>query len=746
MQVATYRDMFCRGRRYSLHRRSVAFVVGVLFLAAAARLAAEPTPLADSTELTATPSKVWLPAFTAYVDLRLSAEQLKEAQHGPRAPNADDGVKLLDQLVRERAVALQDPFGLPPYAIPPVYARGISGATLEIARLYMEGEVKKALRRLERPDLRKNPMAAHVRAQLLDEQEREAHPSVRLDVIDAYRAALRLGPNEGAAQRARLRIGQIYLEIGFLPEARSELGVLRQAEVEPELQDRLRISVAEAAFNAGDVDEALAELESLELGHLPRDARRWGHQRRGDVLLSLHRFPPAADEYRIAYNLHDEEEPPSDALRVRFALAELESRKSAGAEGTLESIPEGPSPESAIAGLLRSRARRESGDLEGSVREALGALKAGPEAELAALAGVAALEGERLRGRTSTAIPPGAAKLLNHGSRIPGVGLLAYEIAKLPLPNEESSAVRRRIAEVLVTLPEGAVRSLVRRDLSHRIGAHLAEFLFQGEDLDSAFVEDLERYLHPRRVPEDLVLLALETFFRTRERSRCANWARALQTREVRPIRRGLALWREVQCATGPLPEPDPQSTLVRVAQSGEAGAFSLPLIALIAEGRLRLGEVDRAELLYSRALESFRPPELAGPVLIRLGETRVAAGRNADATRPILEGLALLEPDVTVTRPFRSVGLVTLLRLAEAETPTSATRVSIQQALQTTSPQWSGALHYLASRVKLSEPPRGDGLFARATAQMRAADLFSARLRREHPPSGSSAKRGAHP
>jgi tetratricopeptide (TPR) repeat protein len=425
-------------------------------------------------------------------------------------------------------------------------------------------------------------------------------------------------------------------------------------------------------------------------------------------------------------------------------VAQLESGKPGRALINLQPIPHTSSAESALAGLLRSRAYRQLGELDQAVSEALRILDAQVEAELGALAGVAAIEAERMRGRKSTAIPPGTSKILEQGSRVPGIGLLAYQIAKITVPSERPGAMRRRIGEVLVTLPEGSVRALVRRDLSHRIGSHLAAFLFWGAALDSGSVEDLERFLHPRHVPEDLVLLALETFFRTAEHTRCANWARALQAREVRPIRKGLAIWREAQCTGGSLPDPDPASALRRLADSGEAGAFSLPLLALVAEGMFRRGETDQAREVYERALESFRTPDLVGPVLVRLGEVWLVTGRADDAARPVLEGLALLDPEFAPSLPFRSVGLVTLLRLAEWHAPNRAVKTSVREALHTAPEEWAGALRYLASRVKLADPPSGDGLFARAGAVLREADQFSTRLRQELPASGSSAKRGA--
>ena len=59
-----------------------------------------------------------------------------------------------------------------------------------------------------------------------------------------------------------------------------------------------------------------------------------------------------------------------------------------------------------------------------------------------------------------------------------------------------------------------------------------------------------------------------------------------------------------------------------------------------------------------------------------------MATGRADDAPRPLLEGLALLDPEFAAAIPFRSVGLVALLRLAEWRTPDRAVRTSVREAL----------------------------------------------------------------
>jgi tetratricopeptide (TPR) repeat protein len=701
----------------------------------------EPRP-ADLS-LRATPSEIWVPAFREWTDHRLTLEQLREARSELRPPDESETATLLGRLVREHIEQLRASMALPGYAVPPINARGITGETLEAARMYAQGKIDEALQRLRAPHIRGEPMGAHVRVQILDERTHEAHPRERLDVIESYRAALRAGPDAAPAHRARLRIGQIYLDIGFVAEARAALRELADVELPPELEERLRISLAEAAFRAGDVEQALEELERLDLERIPADARRWAHHRRGDVLLALHRYPPAADEYRMAVELSPPDSPPETTLRLRLAHSELESGYAARAESSLERIPQTSSETHVLAALLRSNARRELGDLQGSIKEALRILEGSPPPDFAAMAGVAVLVGERLRGRESTVIPPGSSKLIRSNPATQSVGLLAYEIAKTPVPGENAAQTRRRIAEVLRRIPEGSVSTLVGRDLAYRIGEHFVGFLLRGAQLDATFLEDLDRYLYPPRVPEELVLLALETSFRIGDRRRCTGWARTLQSREVRPIRRGLALWREAHCMGRFLPDRISGDVLIQVADTGETGAFSLPLITLAAEGRIHEGDAEGGVEIYGRALETFGTPDLLAPVLIRMGELKGAMGQLSDATRPVVRGLALLDPAYASARGFRAVGLVTLLRLASRVEVTPAVRTSVQQALAAASPEWRGALQYLASRVDLADPPSGEGIFARATLQMRETDRLAVRLREKTRATGLSAVGG---
>jgi tetratricopeptide (TPR) repeat protein len=732
--------MSCRPGRVRRRRGRLILALAVVLLPAGLAHAAEP---AEESEVAYVSSDVWLPAFVVWVDRSLVREQRIEARDSIQ-PLADEEVlKLLDQLVREEIESLPHALPLPRSAIPSLNARGIKGETLEAARMYARGQEEEALRLLDAAFLKKDPMAAHVRAQLLDEQHRDTHPREQLEVIDAYRAALRLGPDVGPVERARLRIGQIYLGIGFLPEARAELRQLSRRETSPELSTALRISVTEASIRAGEILQALEELEKLKLEPLAKDARIWAHQRRGDVLAALGRHPPAADEYEHALDLLPPEAHRDEGLLVRLALSHLESGEPTRAVRAVAAIEPSPLPSSALAGLLRAGALRRAGDPERSVKEALSVVESGVPPRIAALAGVAVLEGERLRGRHTAAIPPGTTQLLSTAPTAPGLGLLAYTIARIPAPGDRPIALRRRIGELVISLPDGPVRALVEKDLTYRLGSELVRFLFDGAEPEPSVVQDLNAYVHPSRVSEDLLLLAMEAFWGSGDHHDCFRWALALQTREVRPIRRGLAVWRESLCSGALSPSARLGGALVRVADSGEAGAFSLPLVTLAAERELKSGNRKEALELYERALEGFGTPDVIGPVLIRLGELRVGSEFGQRTMRPVVRGLALLDPDLDATRAFRSAGLVTLLRAALRQKPSKTVRTSVQTALRGAPEEWRGLLRYLASRAQIIDPPTGDGLFARAAREVRRAERLAARPRNAPPAKGLSSAGG---
>ncbi|MEE8556412.1 MAG: hypothetical protein V3T14_00840 [Myxococcota bacterium] len=360
-----------------------------------------------------------------------------------------------------------------------------------------------------------------------------------------------------------------------------------------------------------------------------------------------------------------------------------------------------------------------------------------------ALAGVRVLLGGRPRETPDLIVAPESVELLENRGDSEAIGLLAYELAKVPILGETKTEKRRRIGEALAPLPEGAVAALVSRDLAWEIGAHLFAFLRGESSLDPEVLEDLELYLSRPTVPEGFALLALETFYRTRDRSACLAWARVVHSREVRPIRRGLSVWRRAHCS-GRLPPPAISGqALVEIADSGEAGDYSLPIVALAAEGEVSEGNVKGAIELYERGLLSLGTPAVRGPVFLRLGELLDSVGRGSMASRPLFRGLALLEPDLPQATPFRALGLMTLFRLAERRALTSIARSAARRELDTFSAEWRGPLGYLAYRSELSDVPPGKGLFARATKQIKGAKSISTQLRRKTEPTGSSSVRG---
>ncbi|MEE8556413.1 MAG: hypothetical protein V3T14_00845 [Myxococcota bacterium] len=291
-----------------------------------------------------TAAKIWLPAYGVWVDRSLTNEQLEQASKELVAPGTEESATLLDRLVRDQIEALPATVPLPDYVVPPPYSPSAS-----------EGVPPPS------------PMEPYLAVQLLDEQLGEVDPSVKLDLIDRYRAALRLGPGASAANRGRLRIGQIYLDLGFIPEARAEFRSLTEGtELEPELAARLAMSHAEASLRAPDVTRALEELEGLDLDQLPTEARRWAHRRRGDVLFSLHRFPPAVDEYHSARDLGAVDE----TLVMRLAISEIESGAPQEAIETLDPIRDASTRVGGLAALLRAQAHSKLGDTDGSISAA----------------------------------------------------------------------------------------------------------------------------------------------------------------------------------------------------------------------------------------------------------------------------------------------------------------------------------------------------------------------------------------
>ena len=202
--------------------RSLPLSLALALIASGAALAEEARPLVDS--------HVWQARFEEWVEERLVAEQIEAAaQH---LPTFDRRLvlRVLDRLEDDLILTLREAPRLPEEAQVKMLARGIKGEALQAARLFANGERQRALAMLKTPDLAHDPGARHLRAQLLDHLTAGFHPLYRLGVIELYREALRFGRDVPQADRARLRIGQIYLEIRFAAEARAELRTLLAEE------------------------------------------------------------------------------------------------------------------------------------------------------------------------------------------------------------------------------------------------------------------------------------------------------------------------------------------------------------------------------------------------------------------------------------------------------------------------------------------------------------------------------------
>jgi tetratricopeptide (TPR) repeat protein len=705
-------------------------------------------PAAASAEATAryVDSAAWQAHFEKWVEHTLAREQVEQAS-AERVPFDSERVRIvLEDLEERRFAQLRDAPQLPPQAIPRPLGRGLQGAALEAARAYASGDRAGALERLRAPALASDGQALHVRAQLIDELTAGMHPIYRLAGIELYREALRAERDLPQADRARVRIAQMYLELGLVPEARAELRpLLEQGLGEPYASAAL-ISAAEATLADRDPTRALELLARLDLDALAPETRAWELRRRADSLFALRRFTEALDLYREL--LGDEparaaERLGDDALlAARFGFALACHGRAPQAVQLLDAVLTRPLPPAgeATVRLALARALRAVRAFERATEVAAGIPPLRPAPEIAALGAAEALESARRGAAAAGAsdpeepglrvLPEGTAELIEPTSSVPERGLLDYRVAVLPVPGDGPAAVVDRLARLLIALPPGDLRLLVQDDLVSRLGAALAAAA-QGDSGpdDAELLDRVERALRPALVGENELLLALEALYRAGRRSTCVRWSRVLQQREERPIRRGQAAWRRAQCLRAGDADAGAADWLLADADGGESGAFAVALAALAAEHQLRRGELARALETYQRAAEALVDPRLAGPVLLRLGELRLEAGSDALALRELLRGLAApLDP----SDPFRKAGVLALLRLGRRGTGGEQLVALLREERGRAEPWWAEAYTYLGQRagdVSATAPP-GGGPFARAAREFAALDGLRDQIR----------------
>ncbi len=678
-------------------------------------------------------SQAWQGRFEAWVETTLVEEQLEEAARNLPEFDRATTLRVLDELVMKRLESKRDAPWQLAEAMPHVRAQGLEGASLAAAQHYARGALDEALRLVEDPELEADAGAVHLRAQLLDEHTRSSHPSKRLETIGAYRYALSLAPDSPMARRARLRVGQIFLGLGFIPEAAAALRGLLDSPPTTRLGLAAHVSFAEASYLHRDAKTAIDTIVKLDPQALSPEGRRWAVQRMADSLFQLERFPAAIAAYRKAIQEAGEEVDPM--VRLRLAAALLQTRKVSEAETQLRVMLLGDTPPqlAALGGLLLARAAREAESFQQASERGSEVLHVLPHSPEAALAAVEVLEAERLAGNGELNLPEAAFELLDLRATTPEFGLLAYRVASVPGPHGTEKNVRRWLGNLSKTLPEGAVRELAHEDLAGRLQAHLKEVYEETSKPDLSVLDEVEKFMRPMIVDENALLVGLETFYRLERWKSCMRWGRALYKREVRPIRRGLGAWRESQCRLVKEPELVSARRLLDVADSGKAGPFSLALASLAGEGLVRRGELPKAVRVYERALESVAEPRLLGPGLMRLGELQLSLGDLKLGMRRIVRGLSLTDDAEIATDPFRKAALIALVRALPNTKGAGSSQAAklLRREHKRAEDWWKPAYAYLRFRAGVGSAPEGEDLFSRAASQLRRAERLEARIKK---------------
>lgn len=700
---------------------ALALSLALVLSVAGRALAQETPPLIES--------HAWQARFVEWVEEHLVVEQIAAAAEHLPAFDRRFVLRVLDRLEDDQVLALGEPPLLPEQARAKMLARGVEGDALAAARKFADGEHAQALDALRAPHLAADAAAQHMRAQLLDHLTADFDPLYRLYAIDLYRVALRLGPDMPQADRALLRIGQIYLEIGFAAEARAALRTLLAREPDEPYRTAALLSLAEAAYADRAPVRAIEHLARIELEPLRAETRGWIDRRHADSLARLERYAEAVTLYggqAIAGQA-------GSLLRVRHAFALLHTNEWREAQPLLESVATSAAPHStrAVAYLLLARAHRRASAFEEASQLATRATQLAPGTQLAALAAAEVLEAERELSNGPVSLPAGTAPLVQDATFAPSVGLLSYLALSTPNPGDTPEQQRRRLGSLSVTLPPGLVQQLAHRHLVSELAQDLADIATGRSEPAAAVLADTGRYLRPETMDENVLLLATESMRRAGDMERCVRWARVIQRREPRPLRRGIGTWRAINCRYPNGGDEGVARSLMVLADSGEAGPFALAVAAIAAEIHLRQGELERAALTYARAVESLSEPSFVGPVLLRLGEVEVALGRDALGLRRLARGLALTDGPDAAAEPFRKAGLVALARASARSGQTEPALSLLRAERERAGDWWGDAYAYLLMRSGEETQIDGDSVFARGARERDAIGALRERLQK---------------
>ena len=675
-------------------------------------------------------SKVWQERFREWVEQQLVRDQIDAAAENLPTLDRRLVLRVLDRLEDDLLISLREVPSLPEDALVKMLGRGLDGPALVSARLFADGQTAQALEILGTPELAEDPPTQHLRAQLLDNLSADLPPLYRLQVIELYREALRLDGELPQANRARLRIGQIYLELRFAKEARAALRTLLERDLPESYRRAARLSLAEAAYVDRAPVRAIEHLAMIDLEAISPATHDWVSRRHADSLVKLERYEEAIALYRRVLRADVPLEP---LVAVNLAFALLHTREWRAAPELLDPIVAGTAsrPTRAIAAMLLARAQRRLVSFKEASQSATRATELAPGTEVAALAAVETLEAERALHNDSIPLPPGTALLVQSTTFIPAVGLLTYLAQAAPSPGDTPQEQRRRLGSLAVTLPPGIVQHLAYTDLVTWLASDLARIATRQIEPDPSVLADTGRYLRPQTMDEDVLLLAIESQMLAGDHNRCARWARTLQRREPRPLRRGIGTWREVTCRLPGAEDVNAARRMMVLADSRAAGPFALAVAAIAAETYVQRGDLERAALTFARAVESFSEPTFVGPVLLRLGEIEVALGQDALALNRLSRGLTLSDAPDAASEPFRKAGIVALARVAaRSEKPERALRL-LQAEHDRAEDWWAEAYAYLLLHTGATDPPKGDSLFARGARAQDEIKTMRARLQR---------------
>ena len=713
-------------------------------LAVGLRAHAETAPAAGAV----TEPILWAAHFEGWVDRLLSSVEIQAARAAQPASDPEAPYRVLLELMRQRTLGLERAPGLPEGAVPPLAADGIDGEALRAARLYAQGQGLEALAVLRDASLARAAPAVHLRAQLRDELERDVPPWQRLDVAQEYRLAISLGGDPATVARARVRVAQIQLELGFAPEAMAALRLHLDGSLPVPYGGMAALTYADAALREHAYAAALEALESAPRGQLSDTSASWLSRSIGDARFRLEQYAKASEAY-AAYTAGLGAPGPRGAdplTQARWAFALLRSEQTGRAIELLAPIlRDRPAHElTTILGLLLVEAHAQRGEHQRMQQVAEDALAREPDSEDAPLAALFVLEAQRLRG-LGLKPPQGVADLAKFDTPVPARGLLAFRIETGKAATEQGQKTLDHFAELTRSLPDGSVKALVHDELAQRLIARLRKTA-PDQPLDPALLDTIEAQLSPRQMEENELLLSIEALRSAGRFESCAAWALALREREVRPLRRGLGAWRKAQCehplgapeppppaATeeGEAPAPTRAEALLEISDSGEAGPYSLAFAALAAEDFVKRGDLEGAVRVYERGLESFAEPLLIGPVLLRLGELHAASGREGLARQRLVRGLTLTEGDATAADPFRKVGTVLLARLVTQRGDPARLREFLRRDVPRLDSWWPAAYTFLGSRVGLELPAQtADDPFSEAAAEIERTAAIQARLR----------------